>query len=719
MYSSSVGTFVDQSASTGISSSSASGTTSYTSFSTESSTASVSNSEALTWTADSTAVSINWGGSTSASDSGTVTASGTSASVSTSSTTFVDHAPTAAGATLTVIAGAVGEVALRPLVADPDTGDTLILSSLTDDTASNLPQFARQAATGSQGTAYINENGELVYTARVGTSGTDWVDYQVMDQYGLIGAASVKIVITLPTVTIAATDPNASEVGPDPGSFTITRTGPTSGPLLVTYGINGRATNGVDYNLISNVVTIPAGAPSVVVTIIPITDTVVEGIQDVTFEIRDNDRFQTINGIMSATVNIRDRAAVKTIMATSGVTRIPAGGGGRNVTGATLTLTQDDTVSFKAIPTDGGDFAPGEPVWNVTALPPQSGTTMTVKFDYFRYGQTVSVATPAHSYDLSSGIVIVPYPTAIISTAVYLDGPLPRNKLPMQYGTAFQHTLSASAGATPADLELFASRGLLRLWEYVTTEPAAVYNEPVISAPFKFHGTGTGVLVDGIDTGIDLVFPLSPTGVPISNAAYSTPQDFLWGSTALDSLTRIRANYSNDSTNWHPWATVPIVVSLATNANGWTVTTTDNAVPFVQPYSPGASYATLVLSAGNIIPFAGTGVTPPGTLTVNLAGSVKLTAADIAAGTKSFTITMYDYDLFSFSDPLQTITVTVPTTNGVAGMFTSFRVAATLSNIDHIVSGALGSSGERVAQVYFVITADDTEVTSVYWVTAQ
>ena len=51
-----------------------------------------------------------------------------------------------------------------------------------------------------------------------------------------------------PAVTIDATDPDAAEVGGDSGTFTVSRTGPTTSSLTVSYTITGSATNGTDYH---------------------------------------------------------------------------------------------------------------------------------------------------------------------------------------------------------------------------------------------------------------------------------------------------------------------------------------------------------------------------------------------------------------------------------------------------------------------------------------
>ena len=44
---------------------------------------------------------------------------------------------------------------------------------------------------------------------------------------------------SLPSVTISASDANASEGGPDTGTFTVSRTGSTSSPLTVNYSMGG------------------------------------------------------------------------------------------------------------------------------------------------------------------------------------------------------------------------------------------------------------------------------------------------------------------------------------------------------------------------------------------------------------------------------------------------------------------------------------------------
>ena len=84
-----------------------------------------------------------------------------------------------------------------------------------------------------------------------------------------------------PAVSIFVTDGTAGEAGPDPGAFSITRTGPTDGVLTVFYAVNGSATEGVDYEALAGSVSIPAGASSAPVAITPIDDDLTEGAENV------------------------------------------------------------------------------------------------------------------------------------------------------------------------------------------------------------------------------------------------------------------------------------------------------------------------------------------------------------------------------------------------------------------------------------------------------
>jgi len=104
------------------------------------------------------------------------------------------------------------------------------------------------------------------------------------------GHAQTNEVILPQIVTIRATDPIARETGMltviDPGVFTVHRTGPTNVELTVYYSITGTASNGVDYIRLSGAVVIPAGVCEAEITVYPISDGLLEGVETVVVKLR-------------------------------------------------------------------------------------------------------------------------------------------------------------------------------------------------------------------------------------------------------------------------------------------------------------------------------------------------------------------------------------------------------------------------------------------------
>ncbi|MGA2497677.1 MAG: FG-GAP-like repeat-containing protein [Tepidisphaeraceae bacterium] len=106
------------------------------------------------------------------------------------------------------------------------------------------------------------------------------------------------------TVTVAATQPNASESGVQ-GQYTFTRVGNITNDLPITYQLTGTATVGSDYQALGNIV-IPAGQASVTVPLIPIDDTLVEPIETAVLTIQPSPSLYVVGTPSSATVNILD-----------------------------------------------------------------------------------------------------------------------------------------------------------------------------------------------------------------------------------------------------------------------------------------------------------------------------------------------------------------------------------------------------------------------------
>jgi hypothetical protein len=96
-------------------------------------------------------------------------------------------------------------------------------------------------------------------------------------------------------VSIVATDAYASEGpwwredgtvrGTNIATFAVRRAGPTNDAVTLKYHIGGTASNGVDYVTLPGLVTIPAGARSGQITVIPVEDTIIEHQETVVLEL--------------------------------------------------------------------------------------------------------------------------------------------------------------------------------------------------------------------------------------------------------------------------------------------------------------------------------------------------------------------------------------------------------------------------------------------------
>ncbi|MBI5397269.1 MAG: proprotein convertase P-domain-containing protein, partial [Verrucomicrobia bacterium] len=157
----------------------------------------------------------------------------------------------------------------QPVIIDPDIVVTDTNICLTWPTLIGV-EYIVQARVDIGDPVWTNLT-NLVATATTTTYCIDlpspWHFFQVVELISPV----------LPDVTVVATDANASEVGPDSGVFTVTRSGSTTGALTVNVSWSGTAANGVDYAALANSVTIPDGAASATVTVTPLADALVEG----------------------------------------------------------------------------------------------------------------------------------------------------------------------------------------------------------------------------------------------------------------------------------------------------------------------------------------------------------------------------------------------------------------------------------------------------------
>ncbi len=110
----------------------------------------------------------------------------------------------------------------------------------------------------------------------------------------------------LPTVTVAATAPTAREQDGTAGVFTITRTGPTSAPLLVPLAWGGTAVSGTHYTPPPASLLIPAGAASATVAVVPVADNLAQGDRAATLAVA-TDWSLSAGSPANATVTIQDK----------------------------------------------------------------------------------------------------------------------------------------------------------------------------------------------------------------------------------------------------------------------------------------------------------------------------------------------------------------------------------------------------------------------------
>jgi hypothetical protein len=218
-----------------------------------------------------------------------------------------------------------GAYVLSLTVTDPSgapSTDTVTVNAFTPPTVTVVASDASASETGPDGGVFTfsrtgSTAGALVVRYGVGGTATSGADYAALDGTVTIlaGQASATVAIApvndsefegsetviltvqpdggystgspaaatvtiadndRPTVTIVATDARASEAGADTGTFTITRTGPTTSSLRVIYSVGGTASSGTDYVELGTQVFIPAGSSTVTLTVTPLADSVSE-----------------------------------------------------------------------------------------------------------------------------------------------------------------------------------------------------------------------------------------------------------------------------------------------------------------------------------------------------------------------------------------------------------------------------------------------------------
>ena len=166
-------------------------------------------------------------------------------------------------------------------------------------TVGTVNYLAGVTSGGSQDNAGI---GDSSFDTRVDAFAA-WID-------SIVGSTPTTTAI----VSVQASDASAAETAlgqtVNPGSFVISRTGPTTAALTVTLAMSGTATNGTDYNQISSTVTIPAGASSIAVPLNVKDDVLTEGLETAILTVSAGTGYSVDSVARSAKVSIADNEAV-------------------------------------------------------------------------------------------------------------------------------------------------------------------------------------------------------------------------------------------------------------------------------------------------------------------------------------------------------------------------------------------------------------------------
>jgi len=122
---------------------------------------------------------------------------------------------------------------------------------------------------------------------------------------GQADSLELTLPVALPTVTIAATTPDALEAGEVAGRFIVTLDQAPTSEIVVKYSVAGTATATDDYTALSGTVTIAAGQTTATIDVTPVDDSAVEAAETVIVTL-SLDAAYDLGAVAQATVTIAD-----------------------------------------------------------------------------------------------------------------------------------------------------------------------------------------------------------------------------------------------------------------------------------------------------------------------------------------------------------------------------------------------------------------------------
>lgn len=305
---------------------------------------------------------------------------------------------------------------------------------------------ANTAPGDSGGPAYVNVNGSYYIagvtsggesaTAAIGDNSFDtrvdafagWIDSIV----GTSNPPSTTI------VSIRASDASASETlttqAANTGTYVISRTGPLTSSLSVSFAWSGTAVNGSDYKSLTTSVTIPAGAASTTLVLAPVDDALVETSETAIATLTSSTSYAIDSAARVATVSIADNDRATTQNNNMFANRIKLTGQTVATTGSNVGATRETGE-----PSIAG-ISGGKSVW-WTWTAPVTGS--------------VVVHTGGSSFDTTLGVFRGTTVSALTRVAVNDDDPTAnvvtsRLTFNATAGTVYQILVDGYSGATGA-----------------------------------------------------------------------------------------------------------------------------------------------------------------------------------------------------------------------------------------------------------------------------
>ncbi|MBE2267055.1 MAG: right-handed parallel beta-helix repeat-containing protein, partial [Anaerolinea sp.] len=228
------------------------------------------------------------------------------------------------------------------------------------------------------------------------------------------------------TVSLTATDDVAAEAGGDDGTFQLTRTGNTSGELIVTLDVGGTV-DSADYDLTQGAtsltgtpisVTFPANTTTLDLTLTALQDLLLEGSETVVLTLQDGANYN-LTAQVTATVTIVDDDTFGIVVSQSlGSTDLTEAGASDSFT-ITLTSIPAQPVTI-TLTHDPADFvAVGDPDGSIELVLDAQALTGIVEFEAINDALVEGLEIGSITFTVASadanynGLVIAPLPVNI------------------------------------------------------------------------------------------------------------------------------------------------------------------------------------------------------------------------------------------------------------------------------------------------------------------